>query len=111
MAGAECKGGMERYCKMKGRNYSLLPGELKDCLLHCGFCKKQDLSQNFEKGKEDYFYKCPHCGKFNRRVYESKAEREHDLPIRERNRQNYLSKPKPDLSDKPYIKRVTKKYK
>ena len=44
MAGAECKGGMERYCKMKGRNYSLLPGELKDCLLHCGFCKKQDLS-------------------------------------------------------------------
>ena len=75
MAGAECKGGMERYCKMKGRNYSLLSGELKDCLLHCGFCKKQDLSQNFEKGKEDYFYKCPHCGKFNRRVYESKAER------------------------------------
>ena len=44
---------------MKGRNYSLLPGELKDCLLHCGFCKKQDIFQNFLKNKKDGFYKCP----------------------------------------------------
>lgn len=41
----------------------------------------------------------------------AKKERENNLPIRERNRKNYLAKPKPDLSDKPYIKRVTKKYK
>ena len=33
---------MERYCKMNGKNYSILSGELKDCLLHCGFCKKQE---------------------------------------------------------------------
>lgn len=111
MAGAECESGMARYCKMKGRNYSLSPGELKDCLLHCGFCKKQDVFQNFLKDKKDGFYKYPNCGRFIRRIYESKKEREHNLPIRERNRKNYLSKPKPDLSDKPYIKRVTKKYK
>ena len=92
MAGAECESGMARYCKMKGRNYFLLPGESKDCLLHCGFCKKQDVFQNFEKGKEDYFYKCPHCGRFIRRLYENKKEREHNLPIRERNRKNYLAK-------------------
>ena len=55
MAGAECEGGMERYCKMKERNYSLLPGELKDCLLHCGFCKKQDLSKTLRKEKKTTF--------------------------------------------------------
>lgn len=100
---------MAGYCKIKGRNYSLLPGELKNCLLHCGFCKKQDVFQNFLKDKKDGFYKCPNCGKFIRRIYESKKEREHNLPIRERNRKVYLAKQKSDLSDKPYIKRVTKK--
>ena len=59
---------------MRKKAIYLLPDEMKDCLVHCGFCKKQDLAQNFEKGKIDSYFKCPNCRRFIRRLYESKDD-------------------------------------
>lgn len=70
------------------------------------YSKKQDLFQNFEKGKRDIYFKCPNCGRFIRRIYENKKEKEYNIPIRERNLKAYLALPKPKKVMRPYIRYI-----
>ena len=49
---------------MRNKSIYVSSNELKDCLYHCGFCKKQDVFQNFQKEKKDAYYKCAHLLEF-----------------------------------------------
>ena len=42
----------------------LLPGETKDCVYHCGICKKRSLSQNFKYDEYRERFRCPSCGRY-----------------------------------------------
>ena len=82
---------------MRNESRSLLPGESKDCVVHCGFCKKRNLYQDFTK--EQHIgdqYKCPSCGRYIKRLYESKEEKLINEPIMERNRNDFIHKWKTD---------------
>ena len=82
---------------MKNKDRSLLPGELKDCVVHCGFCKKRNLFQDFTKEQRlGDPYKCPSCGRYIKRLYVSKEEKLINEPIMEKNRNNFIHRWKTD---------------
>ena len=51
----------------------LLPGETKDCVCHCGICKKRNLSQNFKYDEYRERFKCPSCGRYIEYLYANKV--------------------------------------
>ena len=68
----------------------LLPGETKDCVCHCGICKKRNLSQNFKYDEYRERFKCPSCGRYIEYLYANKEEKAINKPIMERNRKTII---------------------
>ena len=89
---------MARYCKMRNekKDRVLLPGETKDCVCHCGICKKRNLSQNFKYDEYRERFKCPSCGRYIEYLYANKEEKAINKPIMERNRKAFFDRWKND---------------
>ena len=82
---------------MEEKSRSVLPGELRNCFFHCGYCKKRNLYQDFEKDEFDEGFKCPSCGRIIKRVYANKEEKLLNKPIMEKNRNDFIHRWKTDF--------------